>query len=352
MDDDELLDVLQDIDLTEYQSRAYVAAVRLGSTRFSALSDEASIPQQRIYDVVDDLEDLGLVEVHESSQGKEAVAIQPETGLNELKEQRFSEFSSNVESAVGRLEDQYEGTETSPGFLTVVNHESSVKRHVRSAIEDADWWLFLSLPRGWFEDVRADVEDAIDRGVTVRLVRQGEDPEAMEDATYPEGMEVRHRPSADLVVAADREYGVFRGIAAPTVDRPSLVTWDENIVEMLHRYTEQFWVPSRHVYGERRFPRRYLNPWSAVSDLEDQFAGDERFVAYVEGHDTTTGDSGAWEGPVTDTMSEAGGTLESSLGLPEVARITIEVDGEPMTVGGWDATLEDVAAHGIEIRRE
>lgn len=351
MDDDALLDVLQDIGLTEYQSRAYVAAVRLGSARFSALSDDADIPQQRIYDVVEDLETLGLVEVHESSRGKEAVAIPPETGLNELKEQRFSEFATNVETAVEGLETQYDGADTSPGFLTVVNHETSVERHVESAIAAADWWLFLSLPEGWFPNLRADIEDAIDRGVTVRLVVQGEDPGDVEADAYPEGIEVRHRPSADLVVVADREYGVFRGIAAPTVDRPSLVTWDENIVEMLQRYTEQFWVPSRHVYGERPFPRRYLNPWYAISDLADAFADGEPLVAYVEGHDTSTGERGAWEGPVVDAETEAGGRLESSLGLPEVARLTIEVDGERVTVGGWDATLEDVAAHGIEIRR-
>lgn len=352
MDDEDLIDVLQDIGLTEYQSRAYAAAVRLGSTRFSALSDEADIPQQRIYDVVDDLEALGLVEVHEASQGKEAVAIPPETGLNELKNHRFEEFASNVEAAVATLEQQYERKETSPGFLTVVNHESSVKRHVRSAIETAEWWLFLSLPQHWFEDMTDAVRDAIDRGVTVRLVIQNENVEAVERVSYPDGIEVRYRPSADLVVVADRAYGVFRGIAAPTVERPSLVTWDENIIEMLRRYTEQFWFPSRHVYGERTFPRRYLNPWSAIADLDDAFTSDERLVVYIEGHDTTTGARATWEGPVIDVETRAGGRLDSPLGLPEVARFRIEVDGEPMTVGGWDATLEDIAAHGIEVRQE
>ena len=51
--DDSIIDTLQEIGLTEYQSRAYVAAVSLGTARLSALSDESDIPQQRIYDVVD-----------------------------------------------------------------------------------------------------------------------------------------------------------------------------------------------------------------------------------------------------------------------------------------------------------
>lgn len=352
MDDDGLFDVLQEIGLTEYQSRAYVAAVRLGTSRFSELSDEADIPQQRIYDVVDDLEGLGLVEVHEASQGKEAVAVDPETGLNELKEQRVDEFASNVETAVTNLDQRYEESDTSLGFVTVVNHESSVRRHVASAIASADWWLFISIPYDWYGDLEPDLRAAVDRGVTVRALVQSENRSRVDQTTYLEGMAVRHRPGADLVVAADRNYGVFRGIAAPSVSRPSLVTWDENIVEMLQRYTEQFWLPSREVFAERPFPRRYLNPWLAISDLEDRLADGDHLQAYVEGHDTSTGQSGTWEGHIVDAETQAGGSLESPLGLPEVARLTIEVDGEQVTLGGWDATLEDVAAHGIEIRTE
>lgn len=351
MDDDALFDVLQDIGLTEYQSRAYVAAVSLGSTRFSALSEESDIPQQRIYDVVEDLEGMGLVEVHEGTEGKEAIAVQPETGLTELKQQRFDEFASNVDTAVTSLEQRHEQADTSLGFVTVVNHETSVERHVVSAIEDAEWWLFLSLDYDWYRDLESDVRRAIDRGVTVRLLVQSEDDQAVANATYPEGMEVRYRPSADLVVAADRDYGVFRGIAAPSMTRPSLVTWDENMVEMLQRYTEQFWLPSRHVYGERPFPRRYLTPWLAIADLEDLLAADEELSVYVEGRDTTTGREGAWEGRIVDVETRAGGGLESRLGLPEVARMTVDTGDGQVTLGGWDATLEDVAANGLEIRR-
>jgi hypothetical protein len=34
---------------------------------------------------------------------------------------------------------------------------------------------------------------------------------------------------------------------------------------------------------------------------------------------------------------------------PGVARLLIETNDGNVSVGGWDATLEDVAAHGIEI---
>ncbi|WP_323191893.1 TrmB family transcriptional regulator [Halostella sp. PRR32] len=364
--DDSIVDLLQEIGLTEYQSRAYVAAVSLGTARLSALSDESDIPQQRIYDVVDDLKKLGLLEIHEGSGGKEAVAVPPEVGLTELKEQRLDRFESNVDTAIADLGQRFDEVDTSMGFVTVVNHESSTRRHIRDAVESAEWWLFLSLPMDWYADLRGDIRSALERGVTVRLLVQADDRATVEDAAFPDGLVVRHRPSADLVVAADREYGVFRGLASPAVTRPSLITRDESMVEMFQRYSEQFWMGSKRIQTEFSYPRRYLTPWRAIIDhidlmgsqqgepeqsdgQEPQVSGD--ISVYVEGHNTDTGRSGTWEGQVVDYVFESSLDAEETFVLPEVARLVVETDDGQVTVGGWDAILEDVAAHGLEIRR-
>lgn len=350
--DDRLVDVLQEIGLTEYQSRAYIAAVRLGRATFSNLSDESGIPQQRVYDVVDDLEGLGLVEVHEGGSGKEAVAVPPAVGLDELKQQHVDRFEANVASAIDDLDEQFEEVSESAGFVTVLNHESSVRRHVTDAIETADWWLFCSLPVDWYREFVPTIEAALDRGVTVRLLVQGDNPEPIENVTYPEGLLVRYRPSADLVVAADRDYGIFRGISAPAVTRPSLVTRDESMVEMFQRYSEQFWKGSRRIETDHPFPRRYLTPWRALSDHADQLAAGESLTAHVEGHETETGRDGSWTGRILDYELVAEADVDYTVVLPEVARLVLATDEGEITVGGWDATLEDVAAHGLEIRRE
>lgn len=350
MTDTGLLDVLQEIGLTEYQSRAYVASVNLGTARFSDLAEESDIPQQRIYDVVEDLENLGLVEVHQGGKGKQAVAVPPETSLTELKEQHIDEYASNVQNAIDSLDHQYEQVDTSLGFVTVVNHETSVRRHVRDALESAKWWVFLSLPVDWYREVEADIETVLARDVSVNLLIQAEDPSVAETVDYPTDMDVRYRPSADLVVAADRSYGVFRGIAAPSVARPSLVTADENIVAMLQRYSKQFWTPSRRIQSSQRLPRRYLSPWELIVDLENDQPTDDDLTVYVEGHETSTGRVGSWEGPLLDYEYEPELGSKKEMTMPEVARLRLETDEGVVTVGGWDARLEDVAAHGLELR--
>ena len=348
--DEHVVDILQSIGLSEYQSRAYVTAVGLGSTTLSSLSDEADIPQQRIYDVVDDLEERGLVEVHEGKNGKEAVAVPPTVGLAEHKRQRIDVFESSVDDAMDELSKRFDERNTSAGFVTVLNHRSSVRRHVRTAIESAEWWLFCSLSVEWYQDVQEEIQAALERGVTVRLLVQADDPATVENSLYPDGLLVRYRPSADLVVAADREYGIFRGVSSESVARPSLVSRDESMVEMFQRYSEQFWTGSMRVRTERPYPRRYLAPWRVIGDHVDLLDAGERPLVTVEGHDTETGRVGTWEGVVVDYEFESEYEADFSVVLPEVARLVVETGGERLTVGGWDATLEDVAAHGIEVR--
>ena len=349
---DEIETTLQDVGLTEYQSRAYVTSVRLGTARFTVLAEEAEIPQQRIYDVVDDLQEFGLVEVNEASTGKEAVAIPPEVGLEELKNQQVSQFESRFERAMDQLDTIAGDVDRPSGYVTVVNHESSTQRHVSRAIETADWWLFLSLPMEWYGAFKAEVREALDRGVTVRLLVQTDDVVTVENTTYHEDLLVNCRQDADLVVAADRDYGIFRGLSAPSVSRPSLVTRQKSIVEMFQRYSEQLWLGSREIATPTDGPRRYLTPWRAIIDYEAALDADTPVEAYVEGHDTDTGQPGTWVGPVVDYTMRADRDADYRTVLPEIARIVVETETGSVSVGGWDAVLEDVAAYGLEIRAD
>lgn len=351
-DEDELIDDLEAIGFNEYQSKAYLAAVSLGSAQFSELASESGVPQQRIYDVADELRDVGLIEVREQSGVKRAVAIPPEVALTDLKEQRIEELSLDIDSAIDGLEQTFERRDSGRGFVSVVSHENSAERHARNAVREADWWLSLSLLPDVYTALEEEIRAAVDRNVTVRLLIQSDDGGSpVDDLTFPEELFVRHRPSADRLVAADREYGVFQGVASPAVTRPYLVTRDENLVVMFQRYSEQFWAGSEEVQDGRDGPTRYLTPWHAIVDFRAHLDAGAEFETYVEGIETETGREGTWEGRLTEyTLSATEGT-DVSIALPQVVSFTLETDEEMLTVGGWDATLEDIAAYGLEVDR-
>lgn len=347
MDTDELIDELEAIGLTEYQSRTYIATVSLGSARFSALADEAGVPQQRVYDVIDDLQEMGLVEVHENSGGKRAVSISPEDALTELKRRHVESFESSVDRAVEQLRTEFETTEPSAGFVATVSSDSSFLRHARNAIDAAEWWLFLSLTPRRCEELAAEITAASDRGVTVRLLVLGDDVTTAPIDEFQSDVQIRRRRWADTIVAADRHYGIFRGISSPVLSRATLVTRDETIVTLIQRYSRLFWTGSDELVERRSFPRRYLSPQQVLSDIPD--VADGEYWAVVEGYEIDSGDSRVLAGKVVEFEWFPAAVSEYDIVLPTVVNLTIETEDDRVTVGGFDAVAESVGATGIEI---
>ena len=348
MYDDTLIEDLKEIGFTEYQSKAYLAAVSSGTSSLSTLAKEADIPQQRIYDVVDSLEAMGLLEVHEGRQGKEAFAPPPETVLEELKRQRIDRYSRQFDYISERVSNLHDRIESPPGFITVVKNRSSLLRHLGNAIDGAEWWLYLGITPALYEEVRDEITAATDRGVTVRLIIQGEADDPRSDLTFDSRVQVRSRLADHLLVAADRSYALYQGLSSSTEQSPVLVACEATLVTMFQRYTEQIWGPAHPIQMAEGFPRRYLNPLQVILDI-GECLGEESLEVTIEGHETESEQSGLWTGRIVDHELVSNSTIPYA--IPEKVSLVVETEEGTITVGGWDATIEDVAAHGIEIDR-
>lgn len=349
MTDVETVEHLQELGLTEYQSRAYLAAVTFGRGTPSDLSEESGVPQARIYDVIDGLQDLGLVEIHSQKQGKEVTAPSPQTVLRQFERRRTEELSNRVSTAIADLEGIYHRFEENPdSFITMVSREESAMRHVRRAVEKAEWWLTISIEGHLYPEIRDLIADALDRSVTVRLLLNEENPE-LEQYSFPPSLRVRHRKTADTIIAADRAYGIFNSKHPARSGQPYIITQERNLVLLFQNYSEQIWPTSKVVQEGTEFSRRYLDPWHAIIDLRDRFDRGEELYATVRGTDTSTHRKDTWEGRIGDY--ELSGPVEADFvtSMPVEASLVIETDHGPMTVGGWKATLEDIATDGIEI---
>lgn len=356
MEESELEDTLEEIGLTTYEARAYIAGVSLGTASPNELADESGVPRGRIYDIVDDLRERGLVEVRERSGSKEVRTPPPRETLEQLKERHIETFSDRVHSVASRLDQLHEYQRPSEGFVTMVSLRQSALRHIRQAIQDAEYWLTMALPVDLYDRVQEEVGEAVDRGVTVRLMIDGQEaldadprPGTM-GPTLPPGVWVRHRPSIDTFAFSDRTYGIFNSTHPQEQSQPYIITQERNLVMLFQNYAEQIWNGSETIESGGGFPRRYLDPWRTVVDLGEKLTDSGRFVAEIEGHETHTRRPDTWAGDLVDY--EIGGPVETDFHavLPTTASITLETDSETVTVGGWKATLEDIAADGIVIR--
>ncbi|PSQ25288.1 hypothetical protein BRD03_14760 [Halobacteriales archaeon QS_9_68_17] len=352
MTDPELLRKLQDLGLTEYQSKAYVAAVQAGQIPLSELVDESGVPQGRIYDVIDNLEDIGLVEARSGSRGKEVSAPSPQTVLEDLKRRRVSDLSETVSSAASSLEELHQRTERElTDFVSMVKREETALRHAKSAVNTADYWLTVCIPNDRYAELEPALVNAADRGVTVRVLFTGTDPNEV-GREFPERLRIRHRAAADTFVVADCAYGIFSS-KHPAQDQQSyIISQESNLVLLFQNYGEQIWNASRVIQEAAGFPQRYLDPWRTIIDLRERFDDGERFAAIVEGRRTDTHETGTWEGPIVEY--DAGGPVDVDYmrSPPTYASVTLDTEDGPVKVGGWKATFEDVAATGIEVWQE
>lgn len=347
----ELLQRLQDLGLTEYQSRTYVATVGAGEARPTELVDESGVPQGRIYDVIDDLEDLGLVEIRSGSRGKVVRAPSPQTVLAEFKRHRIDNLTETISTAASDLEQLHQQSEAEDwGYVTMVKRDETALRHAKRAIEAAEYWLTVCIPDSQYNELVDDLLAATERGVTVRLLLTGTDPE--EDSwEFPESFQVRHRTTADTFIIADRTYGIFSS-KHPAHDRqPYIISQEPNLVLLFQNYGQQVWNASRVVQDTIEFPRRYLDPCRAIIDLRELLDGKTALFGIADGRRTGGQAQGTWQGLITAYDIGGPADIDYTSSPPTFASITLKTDEDSVVVGGWKATIEDIAADGIEVRQ-
>lgn len=98
MDKREVLDILAQFGMSEYEAKVYSTMVLLGPTKAGEISKEAKVPQSKIYEVLDFLMDKQLVEFL-GGRPKEFRAIAPQFALRTLiqnKEKNVAELKSLI----------------------------------------------------------------------------------------------------------------------------------------------------------------------------------------------------------------------------------------------------------------
>ncbi len=88
---------LNDLGLSDYEARVYRALLSAGSATAKELSLASDVPMGRVYDVLGSLEKHSLVRSQESSRPKKYVAVEPETALERLVDDKRRELEQEIE---------------------------------------------------------------------------------------------------------------------------------------------------------------------------------------------------------------------------------------------------------------
>ncbi|WP_297417878.1 TrmB family transcriptional regulator [Thermococcus sp.] len=125
MREDEIIDKLQKLGLTKYESVAYITLLKLGPSKATDVTKESGIPHTRVYDVLSSLHRKGFVDVMQGSP-RLYKPVNPEVVLEKIKE----DFIEDIEKLKGAFLDLYREAhgEDLPEIWTIQGFDNTVER--------------------------------------------------------------------------------------------------------------------------------------------------------------------------------------------------------------------------------
>ena len=195
---------LRDLGLSEYEARVYRTLLHTGPTTAKELSRASDVPMGRIYDVLNSIEGHSLIRSQTASRPKKYVAVEPETALDRLlenKRREADELVERYEEIVTELSEELDAAEpVEEQFWTAAVGDSETLDLLLERLAAADETIVMVVANrspqfdlGEIGDVVTErLEAAVDRGVEVFLLMT---PEVVENLPQSVGKRYRARLS-------------------------------------------------------------------------------------------------------------------------------------------------------------
>ena len=165
---------LEALGLSAYAARTFVALVRLGEGTAREVSDTTDVPRTRVYDAVDELCDLGLVDVQHSSP-KEFWAVSAETAGRHF-DQRYTNHVNTLTDALGALSPPERSTEQR-GVWTVTGRDHVTERIAEFVSTAEEEVVFMTVEELLTDELVDSLSAASDREVSIRLAGMADETE-------------------------------------------------------------------------------------------------------------------------------------------------------------------------------
>jgi sugar-specific transcriptional regulator TrmB len=138
----DLWERLQMFGLTQYEAKAYIALVSLGTTNAYQASKVSGIPRARIYDTLEALEKRGLVMIEEAEDGTRSYTPLPTDVFLEQVRHSWEETLTSVERELKQLETREPRQDV---HITTVKGEENILSFCRILIRRAKEQILLSI---------------------------------------------------------------------------------------------------------------------------------------------------------------------------------------------------------------
>ncbi|WP_415380356.1 TrmB family transcriptional regulator [Halosimplex sp. TS25] len=349
MEREDLLGGLEDAGLTSYQAEAYLTLLDMGVSPAVDVARNCSIPVPRIYDVLNELEQMGYAETLDR-ETLHARAREPAEFVQDLHER-----SDRISEVADEIEERWEASPLGDNKMNVTKRVETVVDHAEDLIREADSSVDLALTDEQLVAYERALADAMDNDVVVRA--SVVPTEGIDLAAHPVAdlvTEIRERPlPGPFCALADRT----RACLAPTTRMPEPygVVIDDDIVPFIFRWYFQtcLWEVWDTVSRRRQDQPVYVCLEAFIRDVYPLWWDDAMISVTVRGTETDSGRDRAVSGVLVDVHYSAESARTSRpptlLELAGQATVALWTPNGTRTVGSWGALLEDLEARRVTV---
>lgn len=341
---------LEDAGLSSYQADAYLTLLDRGTLPAVDVAKNCSIPVPRIYDILNELEQMGYVETLDR-ETLHVRACDPVEFIEDLHEK-----SDRLSDVASEIEDRWEHSPLGEHNMNVTKHAKTVIDHAEDTIREAESTVDLALTDLQLMEFEGILNEASENDVVVRASVFPMKPGAALIEDHPVSdlvTEIRERSvRAPFLAVVDRQ----KACLAPTTRMPDPygVVVNDDIVSFIFQWYFQtcLWSVWETLSERRRYPIVYVSLKEFIRDVYPFWLDGTAISVAVQGIDTITGDEREISGVVTNISYTGQRPTETRPTLAQLsgrATLVVQTPERQCTIGGWGAMTEDVEARRITI---
>ena len=332
MREEEIIEKLQRLGLTKYESLAYITLLKLGPSKATDITKESGIPHTRVYDVLSSLHRKGFVDVMQGSP-RLYKPVNPEVVLEKIKGD-FIEDIENLKKAFLELYREVHG-EDLPEVWTIQGFDNTVER-AEYVIRTAKHEVLINTPLEFLKLLKGDIRARKDI-IFVIITNVGEE---IPDWLRADNILLARTGGAPWLMASwvigDIDYALFFGALPRDKRREKFYSFWAKSPKIIQNYMHWFYtiyfdnseVVKPLNYEALPKPLSLVNIRTLITVLK--YVKLPKKIEVV-GRLVDTKEPVTIEGEVVDYEY-----------TPLTANITVRSDGKERKVGGIGSYFEDV----------
>ncbi len=250
MDNSHILQSLSKFGLSEKESRTYLACLEIGDSSASEISLKSDLPRTLVYDLLERLIDIGLVQYSIKDNKKYFHSANPKELIRILKEKEkaVSEilpYLENLKVTGGKARPKVEIYEGKEGMKTVMSEilRSGTKEFLAYGSSRSSWEIIPSYMPVWHEE-RARLK------IKTKIIYNNTEATKIKVDKYKSSLKYVQYRAMPIQVDSPTATGIYANkviLYSWAKDPFAVVIEDEEMAKNQKRYFEELWKIAKRI---------------------------------------------------------------------------------------------------------